>query len=139
MRVARAAENKAYLLSCTTAAFLGTDRPEFGYRGRSQIISPDGDMMAIVDGPGEAVISAAIDIDRLRWRKTRVAGSGHNYNPTVLYRADLYGREYLKATSWPTGVFDDKPMRSTKDCQDVAAEIIEKQIAAGRLRRPSEG
>jgi len=138
MRVARAAENKAYLLSCTTAAFLGTDRPEFGYRGRSQIISPDGDMMAIVDGPGEAVISASIDVDRLRWRKTRVAGSGHSYNPTVLCRADLYAREYQKAMSWPTGVFEEKPLRSTKDCQDVASEIIARQIAAGRLHRPSE-
>ncbi|HXG53144.1 MAG TPA: nitrilase-related carbon-nitrogen hydrolase [candidate division Zixibacteria bacterium] len=138
MRVARAAENKAYLLSCTTAAFLGTDRPEFGYRGRSQIISPDGDMLAIVEGPGEAVISASVDIDRLRWRKTRVAASGHNYNPTVLCRADLYAREYRKALSWPTGVFQDKPLSSTKDCQDIAEQIIARQVAAGRLRRPSD-
>jgi len=138
MRIARAAENKVYLLSCTTAAFLGTDRPEFGYRGRSQIISPDGDMLAIVDGPGEAVISAAVDIDRLRWRKTRVAASGHSYNPTVLCRADLYAREYQRAISWPTGVFADKPLRSTKDCQEIAAEIIARQIGAGRLKRPSE-
>ncbi len=138
MRVARAAENKAYLLSCTTASFLGTDRPEFGYRGRSQIISPDGDILAIVDGPGEAVISAAVDVDRLRWRKTRVAASGHNYNPTVLCRADLYGREYFRAISWPTGVFEEKPFRSNTECQTVAAKIIERQIADGRLHRPSE-
>ncbi len=138
MRIARAAENKAYLLSCTTAAFLGTDRPEFGYRGRSQIISPDGDILAVVDGTGEAIISASIDVDRLRWRKTRVAGSGHNYNPTVLCRADLYAREYQKALSWPTGAFEDKPLRSTRDCQSIASEIIARQIAAGRLNRPSE-
>ena len=106
--------------------------------GSGVIISPDGDMLAIVDGPGEAVISASIDIDRLRWRKTRVAASGHSYNPTVLCRADLYAREYQKAISWPTGAFADKPLRSTKDCQEIAAEIIARQIAAGRLRPPSE-
>lgn len=139
MRVARAAENKVYLLSCTTASFLGTDRPEFGYRGRSQVISPDGDILAIVDGTGEAVISASLDVDRLRWRKTRIAGSGHNYNPTVLCRADLYAREYQRALSWPTGAFEEKPLRSTTDSQAIAAEIIARQVAAGRLRKPGAG
>lgn len=137
MRLARAAENKVYLLSCTTASFLGTDRPEFGYRGRSQIISPDGDILALADGPGEAVISASVDVDRLRWRKTRVTSSGHNYNPTVLCRADLYAREYQRALSWPTGAFNEKPFRSTSECQAIASEIIARQIAAGRLQRPS--
>ena len=71
------------------------------------------------------------------YRKTRVAASGHNYNPTVLCRADLYGREYMKAISWPTGAFEEKPFRSTGECQAVAAKIIERQIADGRLRKPS--
>jgi hypothetical protein len=137
MRIARAAENKAYLLSCSTAAFLGTDRPVFGYRGRSQIISPDGDILAIADGPGEAVISASVDVDRLRWRKTRVAESGHNYNPTVLCRADLYAREYQHALAWPTGAFEESTLRSTSDCHAIAAEIIAKQIANGKLKRPA--
>jgi predicted amidohydrolase len=138
MRVARASENKVYLLSCTTGSFLGTDRPELGYRGRSQVISPDGDILAIADGPGEAVVSASVDVDRLRWRKTRLTGSGHNYNPTLLCRADLYAREYQRAMAWPTGVFSEKPLRSTEDCRAIARQIIRQKIEAGVLHRPSD-
>jgi len=139
MRVARATENKVYLLSCCTSAFLGTDRPEMGLRGRSQIISPDGDIMAIADGPGEAIISASVDVERLRWRKARVTKSGgHNYNPTVLCRANLYAREYERATAWPTNAFLERPMRSTEDARVIARKIIKKQIEAGLLKKPSD-
>jgi hypothetical protein len=53
-------------------------------------------------------------------------------------RADLYAREYQKAISWPTGVFENKPFRTTKECQKLGVEIIARQIAAGGLKRPSE-
>ena len=133
MRLARAAENKVYLLSCTTAAFLGTDRPEFGYRGRSQVISPDGDILAVADGPGEAVISASVDVDRLRLRKNRMTGSGHNYNPTLLCRADLYAREYQRAIAWPTDAFSDKPLASTEDARAIASRILKQKLESGVL------
>ena len=138
MRLARAAENRAYLLSCSTASFLGTDRPEFGWRGRSQIISPDGDIMAIADGPGEAVISASVDVDRLRWRKSRVTEHGHNYNPTVFVRANLYAREYERAIAWPTNVFSEQPMRSTDDSREIARKIIKRQLEAGIQHKSSD-
>jgi hypothetical protein len=42
----------------------------------------------------------------------------------VLCRADLYARDYQKAISWPTGVFENKRLRSTKGRQDMGAKII---------------
>jgi hypothetical protein len=56
----------------------------------------------------------------------------------VLCRADLYPRESQKAISRPTGVFENKPFRTTNGRQEVGVEIIARQIAAGRLKRPSE-
>jgi hypothetical protein len=46
-------------------------------------------------------------------------------------RADLYAREYQKAISWPTGVFENKPFRTTKERQEVGVEIIARRLPPG--------
>jgi hypothetical protein len=49
----------------------------------------------------------------------------------VLCRADLYAREYQKAISWPTGVFENKPFRTTQECQEVGSKSLPGRLPRG--------
>jgi hypothetical protein len=105
---------------------LGTDGPSSATAAR-QIISPDGDMLAIVDGPGEAVISAAVDIDRLRWRKT---GRRRQLPLTPLCCAAPTSTRGTRAISWPTSAFRGQTAALDQGLPEIAAEIIARQIGA---------
>lgn len=139
MRRARAAENGCYVLSCTTGAFMGTDRPVDGYRGRSQVFGPDGMTLACADGPGEVVVTCSIDVDRLRWRRSKIGQTGHVYNQGVLIRSDLYGEEYRKAGRWPNNAFLKEPLTSTDASRSLAREIIDRLVREGRQILPDAG
>jgi predicted amidohydrolase len=137
MRRARAAENHVYLASCSVGGFQGSDRPVDGWRGGSLVYGPDGAILVIA-GTGEVVVSASVDIDRLRQRKTAFRASGHAYNPMVLMRAELFAGEYARAKRWPNDAFLENPLTSTADAGAVARGILERLIDERNLLCPDE-
>lgn len=136
LRRARAYENFCYLLSTNCGAFIGSNRPAAGYRGASQVISPMGDILGEVAGQGEAVITATIDIDRLRMQRTAKPESGHVWNSLVSLRADLFATIYKNANRWPNDGFAETPIQSTFETRKLAGEIIEDLIERKLLIRP---
>jgi predicted amidohydrolase len=136
-RRARAAENWAYLASVCAGAFLGSDRPKAGYRGQSQIIDFNGNIMSIAAGPGEAVCVATVDVDAVRELRTRRPGkSGQEWNQLVELRAALYAEVYQRANRWPNDGWANRLLASTEETRGMAREIIDRLVAEGSLKEP---
>ena len=70
----RALENTAYVVAANQGASL-RHYPPFSWPGGSMVVDPDGRLLAQADpGPGEKVVVAPIDIDRLRAERARRRG-----------------------------------------------------------------
>lgn len=136
LRRARAYENLCYFLSVNAGAFVGSNRPTSGYRGLSQVIDYMGRVQSVVSGSGEAVVTGTIDINGLRWERTRMTDSGHVWNFLIELRSDLYSSVYAKAKRWPNDGWRDRKLQGTTETRTMAKEIIERLIKEGKLVRP---
>jgi predicted amidohydrolase len=88
-RRTRAYENMLYWASANFGSTSRGSQPHFASRGGSEIVNFDGKVLAVVDGPGEAILSACIDLQYLRWHKTRPY-----FNFLMHLRTDLYAPSY---------------------------------------------
>jgi predicted amidohydrolase len=137
-RRARACENWAYLASAAAGAFVGSDRPRSGYRGHSQVIDYNGNVLSITPAPGEAVCFATIDVDAVRELRTRRPGEGGlEWNQLAGLRADLYAQVYRRANRWPSDGWADRLLTSETEPRRLYGEIIDRLVAEGRLREPA--
>ncbi|MDX1625651.1 MAG: nitrilase-related carbon-nitrogen hydrolase [Wenzhouxiangellaceae bacterium] len=111
----RALENTAYVVAANQGARM-ENYPPFSWPGGSMVVDYDGRILAQADpGPGEKVVVAPIDIDRLRAERER--RRGHDMRGHL--RSGIHGymdREYL-----PPG--GEEP---------VTMESLEQRITAGR-------
>jgi predicted amidohydrolase len=138
MRRARAYENLCYFLSVNAGAFMGSNRPTSGYRGMSQIIGYNGKIESIVFHPGESVVTGTLDVDRLRWERTRLPGSGHIQNALVEIRSELYSRIYASEKRWPNDRWSERKISGIEETRAVAREIIERLVRDGKLVAPEK-
>jgi predicted amidohydrolase len=136
LRRARAYENLCYFLSVNAGAFVGSNRPTSGYRGMSQVIDYLGHVQSVVSGSGEAVVTGTVDLNTLRWERTRMADTGHVWNFLIELRSDLYTNVYAKAKRWPNDGWRDRKLQSTDETRALARKIIERLIEEGTLIRP---
>lgn len=136
LRRARAYENLCYLLSVNAGAFVGSNRPTSGYRGMTQVVDYLGQVQSLTSAPGEAVVTGTVDLNNLRWERTRMSDSGHVWNFLIELRSDLYASVYSKAKRWPNDGWADKKLQGTAETRKLAAEIIERLIKQGNLVRP---
>jgi hypothetical protein len=77
-----------------------------------------------------------VDIDNLRWERTRMADSGHVWNFLVELRSDLYTPVYAKAKRWPNDGWQDRKLQDTVETRAEARKIIERLVREGRLVEP---
>lgn len=136
LRRARAYENLCYFLSVNAGAFVGSNRPTSGYRGMTQVIDHLGRVQAVAPNPGEAVVTGTVDLDNLRWERTRMTDSGHIWNFLIELRSDLYSSVYAKAKRWPNDGWRDHSLRSTDETRALARQIIERLIRERNLIPP---
>jgi predicted amidohydrolase len=136
MRRSRAFENVAYFLSINAGAFVGSNRPTSGYRGMTQIIDHNGKVQSITTSPGEAVVTGTIDIDNVRWERTRMPESGHGRNFLMELRSEMYAPVYVKEKRWPNDGWKDKKLQSITETRAVGKQIIERLIAEGNFKLP---
>ncbi|OGQ52675.1 MAG: hypothetical protein A3I10_06140 [Deltaproteobacteria bacterium RIFCSPLOWO2_02_FULL_57_26] len=136
LRQARAYENLCYFLSVNAGAFVGSNRPTAGYRGMSQIVDYLGRVQSTSTAPGEAVVTGTIDLNSLRWERTRMPDSGHVWNFLIELRSDLYASVYAKARRWPNDGWHNRKLQSTSETRALARQIIERLIREGNLIPP---
>jgi predicted amidohydrolase len=93
-RRTRAYENMVYWASANFGSTSRGRQPHFASRGGSEIVQFDGKVLAVADGPGEAILSASIDLEYLRWHKTRPY-----FNFLMYLRSDLYAPGYARVAA----------------------------------------
>jgi formamidase len=99
----RALENTAYVVAANQGADM-SNYPPFSWPGGSMVVDYDGRILAQADpGPGEKVVVAPIDIDRLREERQRRQG----HDTRAHYRAEIH--QYQR-TSRLMGADHDKPI-----------------------------
>ncbi|MFQ5913220.1 MAG: nitrilase-related carbon-nitrogen hydrolase [Nitrospinota bacterium] len=121
MRRARAYENAVYVVTANHGRFYGGPRPTFQQGGYSEIINPEGDVLQSTGGPGEATVSAVIDIAALRRKRSKV----DFFNFLACFRGSLYAREYLRHEAWPLDAQADKPIESNRENFDLGRRVLE--------------
>jgi predicted amidohydrolase len=92
-RRSRAYENFIYLASANAGSIAGKYTAAQATRGGSTVINYLGNVESTIEGAGESVLLTAIDLDRLRKRRTEVF---MNYPAQV--KSELFGREFSKQT-----------------------------------------
>ncbi len=103
-RRARAIDNIAYLASANSGGDVDRSSPRHLHHGHSQLIDYNGNVMAIVEGGGESVVSAQIDIMALRRRRA----TDPNWLKTG--RSDLWTKLYAENEGCPTDLFLNEPL-----------------------------
>ena len=128
-KLARAAENMAYLVSANTAGISGIDIPEDSTNGRSKIVDYRGLVLAEADQGESVVASAEIDIASLA-RARRQPGMA---NLISRQRFDLYAPVYGGHTLVPADQFPS-PISQRQQLVDAQSAVIQSLIARGVIR-----
>jgi predicted amidohydrolase len=96
-RRTRCYENLSYMITANSGQVIDESRAAFASRGCSSVIDYQGSWTARIDGPGESLVTAEIDLQRLRRRRTEIR---MNYPAQV--KSELFGREFSKYTMMAT-------------------------------------
>mgnify|MGYP001985432814 FL=1 len=124
MRITRAYENKCYLAMANIGMYEGATRGLHGSHGDSAIHYFDGSILAKINGPGEATIKAAVDLNALRRVRAKP------FHPVTI-RAKMYAKEYERTVSWPLDRFAEEPIVSIEQTRELFRNLVEERRAAG--------
>jgi predicted amidohydrolase len=134
LKVARAWENAAYLVSAEAGPREESRWPTHIGTGRSMVVSYDGNIINQSNGPGERVVTAEINLQPLRNR--RMALNPHQINPYSQLRASLYAEEYRRAQAWPINAWAERPMGDREEAMALGGKILDSWADSGKLVRP---
>jgi predicted amidohydrolase len=95
-RRSRCYENLCYLASANYGQVTSSCQAAYATRGCSTIIDYLGNSVARIEGPGESLLVAPIDLQRLRYR--RIEGRS-NFPAQV--KSELFGKEFGKQVLMP--------------------------------------
>lgn len=111
----RALENTVYVVAANQGAAMA-NYPPFSWPGGSMIVDYDGRILAQADpGPGEKIVVAPVDVDRLREERAR--RSGHDMRSHL--RTEVHS--YMNKPRFPRAV--DRP---------ITIDGLQKRIAAAK-------
>ncbi|MFO1207434.1 MAG: nitrilase-related carbon-nitrogen hydrolase [Burkholderiales bacterium] len=131
-RRARAYENTCYLAMANTGPIIDTELPPGIHHGHSQIIGFDGRVIHMAEGADESLVTATIDIEALRRRRTE-----HRMNFLAELVPGVHAPIYTRATGWPLNRFANEPMSGPQDNVAVYGEVLERMRRNGIFAPPS--
>lgn len=144
-RRTRAYENCAYIVSVNHGAYVGpvgekdfTDSPYplfqerregeispvFRSHGHSEIVSFEGRVVTVVNGPGEGIAQATIDIEALRERRAQVRG-----NILAQLRSSLYAETYENINAFPLDHWRKNPIQNRREGAEATKSVIKRFLA----------
>jgi predicted amidohydrolase len=126
-RRTRAYENIVYFATANQGSVTGSRFPNFRSRGHSELIDYEGRVLAVADAVGEALISATVDIEALRYRRSQV-----RMNFPAQLKAQMFAPIYRAAAGYPNDSFLAKPMLNRREGRDIAVETIKRYQQTGR-------
>lgn len=131
---ARAFENSVYLLSANHGSMYGSPFPTFRSHGGSEIIDYKGDIVAQIQGPGEAMVTGMIDINMLRYRRNRAS--------LTYMRPKLYAQAYAEFQGYPCDRMTNQPQDARLRLAEPdamgkdAVETVKRHYEKGIFRKP---
>lgn len=152
-RRSRAVENVCYWVSANHGAYvqpIGEDHsadeagfvlqsrlpgglePVWRSGGDSEIVGLDGELLAQAHGPGEAVISASLDLGALRRRRAEA-------HPVRGVDFDAVADAYRRRPACPTDAFLDRPIAGRADGPAVVRSVIADLRSRGVFADPAQG
>jgi len=144
-RRTRAYENCVYIVSVNHGAYVGPvgendfadssypvfqERregeisPVFRSHGHSEIVSFEGRVVTVVNGPGEAIAQATIDIEALRERRAQV-----KRNFLAQLRTSLYAETYDNINAFPLDYWRNQPIRERREGAEATRSVIRRFLA----------
>jgi predicted amidohydrolase len=128
---ARAFENALYLMSANHGSMYGSSFPTFRSHGGSEVIDYKGEVVAQIGGPGEAVVSAMVDINMLRYRRNRAA--------LTFVRPHLFAKAYAEYEGFPKNRMTNKPsetrMKIAEEYGKAGDETVKALLEKGIYRK----
>ncbi|MDG6921937.1 MAG: hypothetical protein JRN67_01435 [Nitrososphaerota archaeon] len=129
---ARAFENALYLMTANHGSMYGSSFPTFRSHGGSEIIDYKGEVVASINGPGEATITAMIDINMLRYRRNRAA--------LTFVRPHLFAKAYAEYESFPSDRMTSQPlearMKIAEEYNRAGDATVKRLYEKGIYRKP---
>lgn len=130
-KIARAAENMAYVVSANVAGGIGFSADGAVVGGRSQIIDYYGQRLAFEAGAHETTaVSALIDVAALRAAR-RDTGLR---NTLLRARFEMYRPYYADAAFYPPNRFRDKLMTGADDLAEPVAMALDNLVRRGVIK-----
>jgi hypothetical protein len=96
----------------------------FRSHGHSEIVSFEGRVVTVVNGPGEGIAQATIDIEALRERRAQV-----KHNILAQLRSSLYSHTYDSIDAFPLDHWRNKAIRNRREGADATKSVIERFLA----------
>ena len=131
-RRVRAYENMAYLAMSNCGPTVDGEGPPDVSHGHSQVIDFNGKLLNMAETAGETMITAEIDIEALRRRRTRAS-----LNFLAELSPHIHAPMYANANLWPLNGWADRVGTGVTDNRQVEAQVIEGMLRAGVLTAPS--
>lgn len=132
-RRVRAYENMAYLAMSNTGPTLDGDGPPDLSHGHSQVIDFNGKVLNMAESAGETLITAEIDIEALRRRRSRAS-----LNFLAELSPRIHAPIYAAAEAWPVNRWLETPGTGVAENRQVEAEVIARMTANGVLTSPAD-
>jgi predicted amidohydrolase len=131
-RRVRAYENHAYLAMSNCGPGIDGEAPADLSHGHSQIIGFDGKVINMAESAGETLITAEIDIEALRRRRSRAS-----LNFLAELSTGIHAPIYAAASHWPLNGWAQTPGTGVAENRKVEAEVIAELTRRGVLVAPS--
>ena len=131
VRQMRAYENIAYLAAANYGPFIGVAGSAGKPRMYAEIVDFEGRILAQADTYDETTVTAEIDIQALRRRRT-----GQTNNLLVQLQPRLHARTYATADHFPLDHWLDRPVAHEAENTALERDIIDRLVANGILIAP---
>jgi predicted amidohydrolase len=130
-RRVRAYENVAYWVSANQGWSMGSPRPAEWTHGRSQVLDFNGQVLNLADTSGETIISAEVDLEALRQRRTKV---GMNFLAQV--QPSIYAEVLRRKHLWPANLHRETPVEHGRQNNLEGVEVVKRMTDAGIFAVP---
>lgn len=106
--------------------------PNMRSQGRSEIVDFNGKVLATCTGPGEAVVTATIDLEALRYKRSQPGGNFLAQLPTQAY-APMYRQKQMR----PHSAFTDEPLNDRHRANALLRETVAGLVNRGVFVAPA--
>ncbi len=129
----RAHENVCYPVSANMGPLDSTGADQQG-RWPSQVIDPDGRVLAATSVDGESQATATIDLEALRARRAMPVR-----NWLAQLQPQLHAPDYAQAQLWPLSHWERRPLADAREQLELEARIVQRLAGSPALDAGADG